>query len=453
MALFDVFKKRIGADHFKDLKTSKGGSKDQSNRQIAGAKLSDAELLSYYKSGGFTQTIIDRIAKDSVRNWFSIKCDYNGKDIGRMIQNRFDELGIRKKIKELMTWKMVFNSGSAIYISTSHNDSIGKQDEPITLSTLKAIDFINVIDEPSRLSIQIPNRNDVSKKDYNKIDFFLGGTIVDPSRIRWICESFVPQDREGTSVAQRIKDAIIAADNGLWSSSLMLKDIGSKVFKSKWLLGLSPLDRANFLAQLSYTVDSQSAIALDTDEEYSRIQNGSLQGIQNVYDFIMDYLAGTAGISRLVLLGKAHGVVGSDDNEAYNYYASIKQNQISDIVPILDYLVKLVLHEQSGEIFKLTKGESKNLDWEIEPESLVELSPKAKAEIRLLDSQADQIDITIGKASPQEVKELDERYSGILDSEEISDIEQSKLNLEPPPLNPMIPEIKNQITQGQNLNG
>jgi hypothetical protein len=109
-----------------------------------------------------------------------------------------------------------------------------------------------------------------------------------------------------------------------------------------------------------------------------RIQNGSLQGIQNVYDFIMDYLAGTAGISRLVLLGKAHGVVGSDDNEAYNYYASIKQNQISDIVPILDYLVKLVLHEQNGEIYKLTKGESKNLDWEIKPESLVELSPKAK---------------------------------------------------------------------------
>jgi hypothetical protein len=49
MAIFDVFKRRIGADHFKDLKTSKGGSKDQSNRQIAGAKLSDVVLLSYYK--------------------------------------------------------------------------------------------------------------------------------------------------------------------------------------------------------------------------------------------------------------------------------------------------------------------------------------------------------------------------------------------------------------------
>jgi len=436
MALFSFGKteKKIGGDHLRDNTTGKGGPKDVTKRQVAGNKSSDEYLLRIYQAGGFTQKIIDRMAKDAVREWFEIKCEWNGIDIGRLIQNRFDEFKLKTKIKDMMTWKGVFNTGSGIYISTSHLNQIGKQFEPIPLSTLRKIDFINVFDEPSRISLWINNVFDVTKSDYNKIIFKTNGMNVHEDRIRWVCDSFVPRERLGTSIAQACLDAIVAADNALWSSSSMLNEISMKIFKSKWLIGLSPTQRAEFLAQLSYTINSQSSIALDDTEELTRMTNGSLTGIKEIYDFIMDYLAGTAGISRLVLLGKAHGVVGSDDNEAMNYYASIKQTQISDIIPILDYLTKLVLNEKDGEIWKLTGGASANLDFEIKPNSLIELSPKAKAEVRLINSQADQVDVTIGKASPQEVREADDNYS------ELADPTTPVTNT--PPLNFAMPPIK-----------
>lgn len=411
MALFDFFTKRkTGVDHMKDKTSGKGDPRDVTRRQSAGSKQDDGKLQQLYSAGGFPQKIVDRIAKDTVRKWFEIKCMYNGKDLGRLIQNRLDELCVKEKIKEMMTWKGVFNRGSGIYISTSHENQIGKQEEPINKSSLKKIDFINVFDQPDRVNIYIPNTQDVTKADYNKIIYRTNGWNIHKDRIRWVCDSFVPMDREGTSLIQACWDAVVAADNALWSSSTMLHELSMKIFKSKWLVGLSPSQRAEFLYQLAYTTNSQSAIALDETEEYTRLQTGSLTGVKEVFDFVMDNLSGMADISRVVLLGKAHGVVGSDDNEVLNYYSKIEQLQISDVVPILDYLVELILHEKDGEIYRETDGESVKLDWEITPNSLYQLSPKAEAEVRLLNAQADQIDVTIGKASPQEIREKDERY-------------------------------------------
>jgi phage-related protein (TIGR01555 family) len=453
MALFNFGKRKVQGDHLRDMKTGKGSEKDQSNRQSKAIKYDDRRCLQLYQSGNFGQRVINRIAKDSVRNWFEIKCEYKTEletiDVGRMILNRLEELNVKKRLEELMIWKSVFNKGSAIYISTSHDNSIGKQEEPITLGTLKKIDFINTIDYPDRLTITIPNKSDPTKADYNKPEFRIMGKTVHEDRIRWICDSFTAEELEGTSLMASIKDAIIATDNALWSTSLMLKDIAGKIFKSKWLLNLTPTERAEFLAQLSYVMDSQSAIALDTDEDYSRMQNSSMQGINNIYEFIFDNLAGSSGISRMVLLGKAHGVVGSDDNEAQNYYASIRQLQESDIIPILNYLVKLILNEKESEIYKKTQGACKDLDYEIKPISLIELTPKAKAEIRLIDAQADQIDITMGKTSPQEARDNDTRYSEVLEQEE--SLDEDKLNMEPPPINLEVQKLKANM-QG-NLNG
>ena len=106
--------------------------------------------------------------------------------------------------------------------------------------------------------------------------------------------------------------------------------------------------------------------------------------------------------------------------------------QKSDIIPILDYLTKLVLNEKEGEIWKLTNGESAKLDYEIEPNSLIELSPKAEAEVRLINSQADQVDVTIGKSSPQEIRDKDERYSELADTVETENT--PPLDFTPPPI-------------------
>ena len=97
--------------------------------------------------------------------------------------------------------------------------------------------------------------------------------------------------------------------------------------------------------------------------------------------------------------------------------------------------MELILHEKEGEIYKETSGQSVNLDWEIKPNSLYQLSPKAEAEDRLINAQADQIDVTIGKASPQEIREKDERYVELADPTE--PIENTPpLNFTPPPILP-----------------
>ena len=58
--------------------------------------------------------------------------------------------------------------------------------------------------------------------------------------------------------------------------------------------------------------------------------------------------------------------------------------------------------------------------------------------MRLINSQADQVDVTIGKASPQEVREADDNYS------ELADPTTPVTNT--PPLDFAVPPIKPVVT-------
>ena len=80
--------------------------------------------------------------------------------------------------------------------------------------------------------------------------------------------------------------------------------------------------------------------------------------------------------------------------------------------------------EQEGAVYKATGGKVSSIDWKYDFNSLWKLDPLSQAENDLKNSQRDELDFNIGKATSEELRELDDRYSDLEDFEVNEEIEK-----------------------------
>lgn len=423
----DKFMKRF--DGLYDPLTSRGSSDDRTTRlRGKGATRAWSAHLALYQSNGFVKNIIDIPANDCVREWITIETNIDDKiNISRMIQNRMDELHVREKIRDLVKYSRMYAKGAWLYYGVIAEAPQKEKllEKPLSKDIYK-IDFINVIDNPDRVSLLDKNNSEPLKKDYKEFDFLISGISVHKSRFSWLVNNFIPEDKEGMSVIDVIFDAISAQDSALWSTSSLVQDMATKIFKSDLIASLSPEKKAELLSKLKHIMITLSSIILTKDEDFQKLTY-NVTGLKEVFDFIFDNLSGVANIPKNILLGKAHGVVTAGEYDTLNYYASIATYQENYLRPVIDKIIKLIIMEQHGEIYKAVGGNISEIDWKYEFNSLWKLDPLSQADVDLKNSQRDEIDFNIGKASGEELRELDERYSELEDFETEAEAEINKI--------------------------
>jgi len=406
-------------DGLYDPLTSRGSSDDRTTRlRGRGASRTWGEHLELYKSNGFIQNIIDVPANDAIREWITIETNLDEQyNISRMIQTRMDELKVREKMRDLVRYARMYEKGSWLYygIIAEAPQDYKLLKEPLPLNTLKYIDFINVIDNPDRVSILEINQSEPLKKDYREYNFLISGTETHKSRFSWLVNNFIPEDKRGMSQIDIVFDSISAQDSALWSTSTMVQDMATKIFKSDLIANLEPTKKAELLSKLKHIMTTLSSIVLTSDEDFQKLTY-NVTGIREIFEFIFDNLAGVSNIPKNILLGKAHGVVTAGEYDTLNYYAQVSNYQENYLRPIIDKIIKLILHEQCGEIYR-TVDNINEIDWKYEFNSLWTLDPISQADVDLKKSQRDEIDFNIGKANSEELRNLDERYSELEDFE------------------------------------
>ncbi len=408
--------KNFVVDMLYDETTGRGGEYDASGRLKGNPGVSRGrdEYRRLYESNGLITSIISRPAKDATREWIEIETNLDKEfKINEMIKRRIDELGLQLKIKELIKNSRMYQKGSMLYYGfigdtiTSQLDLTGE----IKPEQVQQIDFINLIDNPDVFTIEIMNRIDPTKKDFNVPTFRLYGSPVHESRLSWLCNDFNPQNMRGVSVIDTIFDPISAEDSSLWSIAQMVLDLSTKVYTS------SNVERATkeiitaLLLKLKNDMTTASSVAMKPGETYEKLVHNLPTGLSDVFEFIFDVLGGSAEMPRNVLLGKAFGVVTAGEYDTLGYYSNIASYQELEIRPIIKKNIDFITWEKRGEIYK-TLGERVNelvVTFKFKP--LWKLDPVSQADTELKNAQRDTDDIESGKISSEEARSLDPRLS------------------------------------------
>jgi len=409
-------------DGFIDQTYGRGLSTDRTQRLEGGkGRRSDDAVLGLYRKNGFLQRIINSVAHDATREWFVAtpkNADKKTENFDEVLQQALLDHDVKGKVREMIKWMRVFSKGSGMFFGT-HLDNAEEQrliGEKLP-DKIRKVDYLNVFDNPKRITIQIDNDQNPTKKDYNKPRLEIDGEKVHESRYVWMVNEFIAEDKEGLSVVDTVFDAVGAQDSALWSASTLMQMLSLLVFKSDAFVGLPPHEKGDFLSKMKSFLNTQGAVGVKENEELSRLDY-KFSGLKDMFDFIFENMSGASGIPKNILLGRAHGVITAGEFDTINYYAMISQFQENVLEKPVRKIIDLFTRVEGSDLQKMSGGPGfeYTLDWE----PLWKLDPVSQAEVNEKNANVDKINIETGKVAPEEARLEDEnvRHLGPFEKED-----------------------------------
>lgn len=139
-------------------------------------------------------------------------------------------------------------------------------------------------------------------------------------------------------------------------------------------------------------ISNWNKMLMDTEDEYSRNELGSLTGLSDVMKTFLQLVSGASGIPFSRFLGESMKGFSDGANEMITYYEKIqrKQQAIEDQLGIIDKIIEM-------SIF----GELKGITYEWP--SLITLSENEKSDVDVKKAQRDQIYLDSGIVTPRDV--------------------------------------------------
>ncbi len=425
-------------DSFFEGSTGRGGKRDKVHNIRPGLedRIHPQTARLFYRTNGFIQNIVDSPAEDSTREWIKVKTNRDDdKNVNKIILDELDRVESREAIRKLVSYSRLYNKGGAMFLgikaTAAQTATILKDPLP---DQIRSLDYLNVMSE-SKFQIQVERDRPLHPGFGRAKRFQAQGQTVHPSRIFWLVNNYNEDDDIGVSIVQNILDAIKAQDSALWSANQFVFEMAIKVFKSPLVKDLNPSEIFEAVEDMSRVLSSQAMIGLADDETFEKV-TGNIQGIKEVFDFIFENLAGLAKMPKSRIMGNAQGVITAGQYDIINYYESVRRFQNNQIKPIINKLISIVIKATKGKIVEAIGIEGANsLDWSFEFNPLWVPDPKEQSEIDNKNALTDQIYITTGVLTVEEVrnkrfndlKEFDKNLGA--DLEKIS----SPLNLEAPP--------------------
>jgi uncharacterized protein len=415
-------KRKLVLDSLSQADMGMGGTRDKLDRVKARFdNLSIHDSEEWYLSNGFIQKIVDIPAKDATREWITIKTNRDDLNISRVIQNRVSELQFLKKLTDLIRYSRMYNLGGFLYYGIDH--SIPQTDLVLEKSLpfdLNKIEYINVF-SPLQVNI-LDNSNNPLAIDYSIPEIRINGIKVHRSRYEWLVHSYLPDRNTGISAIQTVLDAAKSQGIALWSVTTLLSELSIKVFKSPDVNSADPNKLFELLALIRSAISTQGVFGAGENESLERL-NANVPGLKDIFDFLIETLAGLSEIPKSRLLGQAQGTITGGQNDLISYYDSIAKFQEIELRAIIENAIKLIVNERSGEVYKLLAGNTSQLDWEFDFNPLWKLTATEKADVELKQSQADKIYIESAVLSPSEV-----RSKRFQDLEEFGDVKSENIN-------------------------
>jgi phage-related protein (TIGR01555 family) len=376
-----------------------------------------------YKNSGFAQNIVNAVADDATREGFEIDFpELNQKEVEKLnelLHDRLSKLEYKNRLRDAIKFSRIYEEGSGLFYSVIGSGNVideSKKENPVDVGSIQEVSFINVLESPDYFSYEFDNISDPCRSDFLKPNFQIGQNKVDLSRVTWLVNEFNSQDQRGVSIIEKCWDAIASQQAGIDGASHVLERIGAVILKSpNATLSMSAVETIKKLVNaVKNNIKSSGAMAIGPADELT-IQGFTFTGIKDIYDFVIDNLAGASGIPRSLIVGGQKGGIITGDGASFelmNYYTSIEQYQ-NNILEKEDrkLITYLLMEKQNTKIQGMTGGKLPKFVIEYNP--LWSLSEKEASENRKRNAEADKMDLETGKAGSEELRSLDPRYAGI----------------------------------------
>ena len=341
-----------------------------------------------------------------------------GKKLQQAVEKQLVDLGAIGALREAMNYERAYGGGALLL---GANDYTVDMREPLDLANVQSLDWITPL-EPRELVPLYWYTNPRAPKFgqpaiYRLVPMITGAAIE---------RDYVPQMMEvhesrliifpgarvtrqvigsatygwGDSVFTRVGRALRNFNIGFDSTALLLTDFAQTIYRIKGLAELIAQDGDGALVKKMQSIDLVRSIlraaVVDADGEDVERKSTSLAGLPEVLDRLSTRLAAAADMPQTLLMGQSPaGLNATGASDIRFFYDRIAGIQRWRVAPAVLRLIEIIL---------ITLGENPAaINHCVEFPSLWQPTDKEIAERNLTQAQADQIYISNGVVSPEEI--------------------------------------------------
>jgi 2'-5' RNA ligase len=208
----------------------------------------------------------------------------------------------------------------------------------------------------------------------------------------------------GDSVLQRVYVDLQQARGAYAAVSGLMHEASQGVFKMKDLMLMMAGDRDDTLKRRMEAMDMSRSVArailIDADgESYERVEVGSLTGLVEAMDRFTNMVSASSEIPVTVLMGQAPaGLNATGESDIRSWYDAVEAEREAMLRSRAERMVKLLLKSKDGPT-----GGVEPPGWKVTFPPLWQPTPSEEAELRSKVATTDQVYVTIGALTPEEV--------------------------------------------------
>lgn len=344
------------------------------------------QLDACYRENWIARAIVDEWAADAVREWRSIKSDG-----AEEIEAVEADLDLAQVTEEAIAWARLYGGAGVVMLT---NQDLEK---PLNLKLIKKGDLerLEVFDRHDLTPFGDINTYDMLANNYMRPDFFNiagGSQKIHHSHIAFFNGARLPKrqarlnfgwgDSELRRCIEEIAD-MVAAKDGV---AELLQEINIDVITRQGLTDELTTDQDDAIIKRYELFSQMKSVVqmalLDGDEKLDR-QTLQLGGVAQVLEIMMTWITGAARMPESKVFGKsAAGMNSTGEQDAKNYYDSIRSKQQGDISKSMRQIDQVMIRSALGHW-------PKEFDYVWNP--LAQLNGLEVAQSQLLTAQKNQI--------------------------------------------------------------
>lgn len=410
----------IRLDNLVNVLTGLGTARDKRvYSTFSDQRFSADELEVAYRNNDMIARIVDEVPAEMFRKgWDFTTDDEKATEIATALSSIKDELDFDAYAEEATAWARLFG-GAAIIAGL---DDGREAHEPLELDALKSVKWLNVLIGPEL----IPHEwfGEPTDANYGRVKTFRlyprshhkrrRGTnfgIIHTSRMILFDGARVTTRQRrinqgwGDPVPQRCWQVVLDFCSAYGGTGALLQDFNQGVFKLAGLSELIKAGREDVVRKRFEVIDMARSIlrmmVVDADGESFERVTTNVSGLDALLVRMEHRLAAAADMPVSRIMGQSPGgLANADQGQARWWYDRIAAKQNKELRPRINQFVQWILRSKEGP----TDGvELKN--WEVKFRPLQQLTELEQSQIRLNNSNADQIDIMNNVLTPDEVAE------------------------------------------------
>lgn len=376
-----------------------------------GDYLDDETLSRLYELDGIAARVVDAVPKHAMRHAPTISV--GDAATSARVKGILDDLGTWEALRRAWCWARLYG-GAGVVLGI---DDGREQSLPVDAQSITALRFLITADR--RDLMPTAWHDDALSSRYGTPSVYRltrqGGVTTTMSNVhssRMVRIGGVPTtnrrrlERWGwdDSVLQRVYTELQASRSAFAGAGTLIHEASVVTVGIKGLMSLMASDPTDTLKTRFDVMQRMFSIGRwlmhDADgETVSRLEVGSLTGVVDVMDRMVNFLAAVSGIPVTVLMGQAPaGLNATGDSDLTNWYDEVAAEREEVLRPALETVVRTILRSKRGPT-----GGVEPEGWSIKFAPLRQPTPAEEQDMRAKQATIDVAYIQAQVITPEEV--------------------------------------------------